>query len=167
MESDPRSSNGRMAASDAADEGSTPSLGVKKCGRCEVKKSLSAFGKRGTGLQPWCRLCKQKWDREHYANTKTDRRKQIRERDDRTRDEARLLVTEYFHQHPCVDCGESDIVVLEFDHLGEKEFNIAEGLSGGYSLRRLQTEIKKCESVCCNCHRRRTSVRNNSWRLGL
>jgi len=68
------------------------------------------------------------------------------------------FLIEYFASHPCVDCGESDPVVLEFDHLEEKSFNIAKGLRDR-SWEALVTEIAKCDVVCANCHRRRTAVR--------
>jgi hypothetical protein len=48
--------------------------------------------------------------------------------------------------------------VLEFDHLGDKSFNIAKGLRDrGWDA--LIAEIAKCDVVCANCHRRRTAVR--------
>lgn len=73
----------------------------------------------------------------------------------------------YLMSHPCVDCGEQDIVVLEFDHLPdfEKKFEIGRAVTSttrSWSL--IETEIAKCEVVCCNCHRRRSIRRQGGWR---
>jgi hypothetical protein len=65
----------------------------------------------------------------------------------------------YKSTHPCTDCGEADPVVLEFDHLGGKDFNLSTG--GSRSLTLVIAEIQKCEVVCANCHRRRTAVRGD------
>ena len=62
------------------------------------------------------------------------------------------------HEHPCVDCGETDPIVLEFDHLRDKKFSIAKGWRG-HEWQKVLDEIAKCEVVCANCHRRRTARR--------
>lgn len=58
----------------------------------------------------------------------------------------------------CIDCGESDPVVLEFDHVvpNDKFKSISTMRSGHYSWDSVSAEIKKCEIRCANCHRRRT-----------
>ena len=86
----------------------------------------------------------------------TDRRRET------AANQRRLL--EYLLEHPCVDCGETDHVVLEFDHLRDKAYNVSRLLLG-YSWSRILEEIKKCEVVCCNCHRRRTFSRQGAWRI--
>lgn len=59
----------------------------------------------------------------------------------------------------CVDCGYNNHpAALEFDHLGDKEFNIGNILLG--SVEQLKRELSKCELVCATCHRIRTSNRN-------
>jgi 5-methylcytosine-specific restriction endonuclease McrA len=63
-----------------------------------------------------------------------------------------------------VDCGEEDIVVLEFDHLRDKQRNVSTLIGGGWEWTRILEEIERCEVVCANCHRRRTARRANSYR---
>lgn len=70
----------------------------------------------------------------------------------------------YLGKHPCVDCGESDIIVLEFDHLRDKVADVSVLARGGYSIETIQKEIDKCEVVCANCHRRRTAKRAGTYR---
>lgn len=54
----------------------------------------------------------------------------------------------------CVDCGEDNPLVLEFDHVrGEKKSNVSDMGNQSYSLKTIQKEIDKCEVRCANCHR--------------
>jgi hypothetical protein len=67
----------------------------------------------------------------------------------------------------CTDCGYDKYPeALEFDHLPGtvKAGNVATLARGG--LKRLFEEIAKCEVVCANCHRHRTTVRNQ-WGRGV
>ena len=59
----------------------------------------------------------------------------------------------------CVDCGIRDLVVLEFDHVGNKTANVMTLAQMGGSLERLKREIDECEVRWANCHRRRTRAR--------
>jgi hypothetical protein len=114
----------------------------------------------------FCRQCRAAYHREHYL---TNRRRYI---DQAAKQRARLklertrYLLEYFRSHPCIDCGEDDPIVLESDHLGDKEFTIG----SDFCVRNwdsILAEIKKCEVVCANCHRKRTAQRRGSMRLRL
>jgi len=73
----------------------------------------------------------------------------------------RLELSEYVKQlkdHPCTDCGvKYPYYVMHFDHLGvePKVFTI----SNLPSKKSIDTEVKKCELVCANCHAERTQMR--------
>lgn len=57
----------------------------------------------------------------------------------------------------CVECNNSNPIVLEFDHVrGKKAGNIADMVRAGSGLERIIAEIEKCDIVCANCHRIRT-----------
>lgn len=59
----------------------------------------------------------------------------------------------------CADCGYAEnSVALDFDHVrGDKLFNVSRG--SGYPWQTVLDEIAKCDVVCANCHRIRTSRR--------
>lgn len=65
------------------------------------------------------------------------------------------FIKNYLSKNPCIDCGEKDPLVLEFDHVrGRKKGGISD--LKRYSSKILLKEIAKCEVRCANCHRRKT-----------
>ena len=90
----------------------------------------------------------------------------VRIRNERTHQVYRQRLAEYLLAHPCVDCGETDLRVLEFDHR-EDEVKLAEVTLLSSSLaawHRVEAEIAKCDVRCANCHRRKTAERGGHWR---
>lgn len=59
----------------------------------------------------------------------------------------------------CTDCGVKNHIILDFDHLRDKKYNISRMVHDGFSWRAILKEIDKCEIVCANCHRIRTHNR--------
>ena len=135
---------------------------AKQCCTCKQTKPLSDFNllrEAKDGGQYSCRECNKAY---HYANW--DRHmERIRARTKLRKAAAKAFMVEYLASHPCVDCGEADIVVLEFDHLRDKRANIS-ALVGSSEIWRIVEEIAKCEVVCANCHRRRTAQRGGWYR---
>lgn len=77
------------------------------------------------------------------------------------------FVVEFLLKYPCSICSEKDPLVLDFDHLGNKECNIGYMISNGCSLDDLKKEIKKCQVLCANCHRRKTAKEKNHYRYKI
>ena len=92
-------------------------------------------------------------------------RKDLYEAQKRHRIKVREKLFGFLSQQKCIDCGENDPIVLEFDHTNQnKKFKqISTMLSGHYSWESLSREIEKCEIRCANCHRRKTYVQLNCF----
>lgn len=113
-----------------------------------------------------CHPCRAADKNRHYSANKQRYIAQAQARKRELRLERTIYLLHYFESHPCRDCGEADPVVLEFDHLGEKSFDV--GLAIAYrNWESILDEIAKCEVVCANCHRRRISRRRASLRMVL
>jgi hypothetical protein len=145
---------------------------VKACSKCAEDKQESEFHrqqKRGQlYVYPYCKDCHRKIMRAHYdANRedylrKADRWRQV------ALNAARDHIRNYLLTHPCADCGEADLVVLQFDHCrGKKINNISAMVRRGAKLATIKNEISKCDVVCANCHTRRTAARGGWWSLAL
>jgi len=135
-----------------------------RCGRCGELKGLGDFNSSSSRKSSsYCKPCQKEFAKEHYRKNRP--RYIARNANRRKREYERLtrLLAEYLSQHPCVDCGEANILVLDFDHLRDKSFDISRGIRS-LSWERILEEIEKCEVVCGNCHRRRTAQRGNHAR---
>lgn len=140
---------------------------VKRCTRCGVIKPLDAFHRKTAardGRQSRCRECNIETAKAHHADHLEHSRSRISEWARRVNDRNKRRVLAYLRAHPCTDCGETDPVVLEFDHRGDKTHGIAELLHWHVRWEVIAAEIAKCEVRCANCHRRRTAQRSGWFR---
>lgn len=157
----------RVYARDSELSVSTP---LRVCARCHVPKPLSEFPIKSAARQTYrsyCRPCCSEYGKEHYRRNIAAYLSRARSRrtDDRPRN--RAIVAEHLATHPCVDCGEADPVVLEFDHRDPtlKLADVGRLIHSGNALA-LRAEIEKCDVRCGNCHRIRTAKQFGSYRLG-
>ena len=130
---------------------------------------MGAFASRRKALGQYdslCRPCRSAYGKEHYAANRQRYIDQARVQKQRLALERTTYLLEFFVTHPCVDCGEHDPVVLEFDHLRDKSFAIGPELSRR-NWQSILDEIEKCEVVCASCHRRRTARRRGALRALL
>lgn len=131
----------------------------KRCATCGLTRPLSDFNlrRRATdGLQSRCRDCSRAW----YLAHKAEHDANVQRRNKRVRADYRQRLADYLLDHPCVDCGEPDVRVLDFDHEdpARKLDEVARLVGNGIAWARVEAEIAKCSVRCANCHRRRTAT---------
>lgn len=118
----------------------------KYCYKCNKTKEINLFSKNQSqkdGLSCECKKCRASFDKK--------RRTAMRQ----------FIFDIYKNCGGCVDCGESNIATLQFDHVkGKKTENIS-FLIKNSTLNKIKKEISKCEIVCANCHAIRTSAQFN------
>lgn len=111
---------------------------------------------------------KREYDNQWYAKNKEriGKKKVLQSKNLRRRNMD--FVIDYLNKNPCIDCGECDFRVLEFDHKlpADKVGNICDMSRKGYSIEKIKIEIEKCCVRCANCHRRKTSIDFN-WYVGV
>src|SRR5689334_19401205 len=119
----------------------------------EQSAKLLAVGSTPTRVSMYINKEKQLANRkEHYINNRDKYLEKAKRNRKISRDRNFQYIYNYLLEHPCIDCGEKDPIVLEFDHVkGKKEANVGHLISG--SLEKIITEIDKCEVRCANCHK--------------
>lgn len=138
-----------------------------ECRRCGERKAWTEFPKRGGRdsdlIQSWCKACFAAYKAErHRANHEREMRR-IRRNDALRAAANRAAILLHLQTHACVDCGEMDPAVLEFDHVrGVKLMDVSRMVAAGYPWARIEEEIAKCEVRCSNCHRRVTNARRRA-----
>lgn len=138
----------------------------KTCTTCKRPQPRTEFNnstRAKDGLQPRCRSCDRAW----YVRNAEEHKRNVRRRNDRVRGEWKERMASYLAVHPCVDCHEPDVRVLEFDHLDPrtKAGTVGRFVASSLPWHRIQAEIDKCVVRCSNCHRIRTMTDCGSWRV--
>lgn len=140
---------------------------MKRCPKCMLWLSVERFASRGLGkgLVSYCRSCQSAYCKEHYLRHRTAHNQRRYRNQKGVRRLNRQRLRRYLLGKYCVDCGEPDLCVLEFDHVrGTKCGDIAQMCGEGHDWQRIEEEIAKCEIRCANCHRRKTARERNWWR---
>jgi hypothetical protein len=141
----------------------------KVCCTCKDSKSIDNFSKKSSspdGLQNVCRSCASLHSRKHYINNIDRVKRRTKDRRKRIRPILQSIILSYL-ERGCIDCGEKDIVVLDFDHISNKKFNVSTMVHDCVDLNKIEEEISKCEIRCANCHRRKTAKTFSWWRIKI
>jgi hypothetical protein len=142
---------------------------VPTCTVCGEDKEVEAFpfkNKAAGRRHHECKACMAAYGREHYtrhrqayisrnvANMRV-RRRAVKER-----------VWHHLANQACVDCGEPDPLVPDFDQVDpkNKRKEIYWLAQGNHAWKTILEEIGKCEVRCANCHRLRTAYQF-SWHI--
>lgn len=138
---------------------------TRKCCECKKTKPIDQFSfkRKADNLHhSACKTCFRKRMRTEYRKNKFyyTNKANIRRR------ELSKKLLEFLNGKSCVDCGEDDLVVLDFDHArGKKDREVSNMIRDGIGWTKILKEIKKCDICCSNCHRRRTAKKFNWKRL--
>jgi hypothetical protein len=129
--------------------------GLIECVHCKNIQPLRAFNtskKSSTGRKSICKPCEIKYQKSWHVNLGVDHKRYI---------------YNHLESNPCIDCGESNPMKLEFDHFRDKAFNISQAIIKRKTLDQLKNEIKKCVVRCSSCHTAKTHKEQDTWKYQM
>lgn len=127
------------------------------CRNCSQEKNEDQFSIVRKKRSNLCYECKRTYDNKYYANNKE---KIAPFKVIRNSERTKILkwkILNFLRENGCLNCSENDPIVLDFDHLRDKEYNVSDMVRLGYSWNKISKEISKCQILCSNCHRKKTA----------
>lgn len=140
------------------------------CSTCHKDLALKNFSFKNKTKQILKRICKKchaDYRRQHYLKNKQKYLEKARRWNKKQGEILRVYLYQRLSKSKCVDCGEDDVLVLEFDHIDNKRFGIAQMYKNRYSLDAVKEELERCVVRCANCHRRKTAKESSFWRFKM
>ncbi len=140
------------------------------CRVCGLSKAITEFAVRSykTGTRHHiCRACRSDYNREWWAKNRVIQMPRIRRNREKHYRNVEQRIWNHLFAHACVDCGEADVTVLEFDHLRDKVSEISTLFRRRRSWRVVLAEIAKCEVRCANCHARKTAREQGNYKTKI
>lgn len=128
----------------------------KKCTKCGKVKPIEefAFKNKAKGIRrSQCKQCIREYDKNRYAENRNNCQEKLKENHKKQSDMLKQYVLQLKEKSSCAICGDSRWYVLDFHHVRDKEYTIADLIKRGCSISTLQKELDKCITLCANCHR--------------
>lgn len=137
------------------------------CSKCQKEKSIDNFSfrdKQKTRRHRICKECHRQYRRQHYLQNTDKYILKATRWNKNQREVLKKFILLKLQSSSCNDCGEKDILVLDFDHISDKKFSIAHMFKNCYSVAAIEEEMAKCIIRCANCHRRKTAKEVGYWK---
>jgi len=110
-------------------------LSTKTCSNCKLTFPISDYqkSKRYTsGFHPECKICRNNRGRKHYKKIMTDALR--------------------IYNFKCQNCGNGDIVVLQFHHIKGQDKLYTRGQTTFRYIIKKNRMVSEIELLCANCH---------------
>lgn len=123
---------------------------MKTCNKCNENREDDDFFfkiKSKNRRKNICRFCERVYKVAYYNRNKEE----YKLKNKKQWDSLKALIQE--NKTPCIVCGESEKICLDYHHLGNKDFTLSQGHKTG-SIKKIREEIAKCIILCSNCHRK-------------
>lgn len=133
---------------------------MSRCWGCKQDHPVEFFAwknKKRHMRHKRCKNCTRAATKAHYIKYKDTYCKRAESARTDRRIDTRKKNYEYLLQHPCIVCGETDPIVLHFDHRDSKLKRKCVSQLSGYGWKAIKAEIDKCDVLCANCHMRKTA----------
>jgi len=95
---------------------------------------------------------RREFRRNWYKKNKESEKAHVKRR----KSEIKKWFEKYKSNLKCSKCKENHPSTIDFHHKQgeEKENAISHLVSNGYSIKKIESELKKCQVLCSNCHRK-------------
>lgn len=138
---------------------------MKICNKCKISKLETdfLFRNKEKGIRKTiCSSCSKEYSKYHYKHNKSKYLESAKKCNTNKRQHNRKKMLEYLKDKCCVDCGNTDIRVFDFDHKDRSNKKYIIGfILNRYKWESVLQEIEKCEIRCANCHRIKTCKQFN------
>lgn len=131
---------------------------MRTCRICGAKKNDDQFNFRAGKVRRHnhCKACQKEISRKSYLKHRDRVLKRTKAKKKRYSVQSAAMIDKFLAGKICVICGETDRIVFEFHHRdpAKKKYNVGGMAQRGYAQKTILKEMKKCDILCANCHRR-------------
>jgi 5-methylcytosine-specific restriction endonuclease McrA len=140
---------------------------LNTCSKCSEILPEEAFPwrTRGKRRHTQCSKCFKGYSADHYRRNKLQAIARASKRNPKARKDGMRLIFDYLLTHPCVKCGQSNPLALEFDHRDPKTKTHCVVAMYRYGEDAIMSEIAKCDVLCGSCHNIKTHSENKTFRF--